>query len=88
MFGYSFIPFENLKVKVGELEKVVLDYLYFHPEIRDVDDLDALRFNKEVLSSNLDQDKLYSYSKLFESKALNKRLKVLDSYLEEYATHR
>ena len=65
---------------MAELEKAILDYLYLHSEIQTVADMEALRFNTDVLAG-IDLGKFMSYLSLFKSRALEKRVKVLTSYL-------
>jgi hypothetical protein len=60
---------------MAELEKAILDYLYLHPEIQTVSDMEALRFNADVLAG-IDSGKFMSYLSLFKSRALEKRVQV------------
>lgn len=79
-FGYQLIDNEEHTIKIAKLEKTVLDYLYFNSRIRSVDDFFELRWNKEVLKS-MDFDLLNQYLQLFDSKALNRRIKQLIKYI-------
>ena len=60
---------------MAELEKAILDYLYLHPEIQTVADMEALRFNADVLGG-IDWQKFEIYLSLFKSRALEKRVQV------------
>ena len=60
---------------MAELEKAILDYLYLHPEIQTVADMEALRFNVDVLKG-INWEQFVSYLSLFKSRALEKRVLV------------
>ena len=66
---------------MAELEKAILDYLYLHPEIQTVSDMEALRLNADILGE-IDWEKFTIYLSLFKSRALEKRVQVLTSYLQ------
>jgi predicted transcriptional regulator of viral defense system len=82
MFGYTYVAYEHLRVKVGEVEKVVLDYLYLHPEVMAVDDLEALRWNKDSLKEAVDFERLDGYLPLFDTKTLYDRVGLLREFLK------
>ena len=79
-FGYKALNSSTQPILMAELEKAILDYLYLHPEIQTVADMEALRFNADVLEG-INWEKFVSYLSLFDSRALEKRVKVLTSYL-------
>jgi predicted transcriptional regulator of viral defense system len=79
-FGYRLIPFQHQTIKLASLEKTILDYLYLNPHINEVNDFEALRWNRIELV-NLNQNLMNNYLELFDSKALNKRVTLLKSYL-------
>ncbi len=66
---------------VSDLEKTVLDFLYFYPKYRQVEDFKELRFNKEILKENLDLQKMEKYLKIFNNKQLEKRFNNLKQYI-------
>ena len=74
-FGYKIIYSSTQPLLMAELEKAILDYLYLHPEIQTVADMEALRFNADVLSG-IDWRKFAIYLSLFKSRALEKRVQV------------
>jgi len=74
-FGYKILKNNTLPVLIAEPEKAVLDYLYLHPEIQTAQDMEAIRLNQESLDS-LDWEKLAQYLELFNSRALEKRVRV------------
>ena len=74
-FGYKTIYSSSQPLLMAELEKAILDYLYLHPEIQTVADMEALRFNADVLGG-IDWQKFAIYLSLFKSRALEKRVQV------------
>jgi predicted transcriptional regulator of viral defense system len=74
-FGYKTIYSSSQPILMAELEKAILDYLYLHPEIQTVADMEALRFNADVLGG-IDWQKFAIYLSLFKSRALEKRVQV------------
>ena len=74
-FGYKTIYSSTQPLLMAELEKAILDYLYLHPEIQTVADMEALRFNADVLGG-IDWRKFAIYLSLFKSRALEKRVQV------------
>ena len=79
-FGYKTIYSSSQPILMAEIEKAILDYLYLHPEIQTVADMEALRFNADVLGG-IDWQKFAIYLSLFKSRALEKRVQVLTFYL-------
>ena len=74
-FGYKTLNSSPQPILMAELEKAILDYLYLHPEIQTVADMEALRFNVDVLKG-INWEKFVSYLSLFKSRALEKRVLV------------
>jgi predicted transcriptional regulator of viral defense system len=81
-FGYKLIEINGLNSSIANLEKTILDYLYFHSELKTMLDFQALRWDKERLKE-MDFEKLEDYLTLFESKALIKRYSLLINYLND-----
>lgn len=79
-FGYRLITYQNQSFKLATLEKTILDYLYLNPHINEVNDFEALRWNRLELV-NLNQNLMNNYLELFDSKALNQRVVNFKSYL-------
>ncbi len=79
-FGYQLLSYKTKQIKIATLEKATLDYLYLNSHIADVNDIKALRWNKEKLI-NMNFQLFKKYQILFNSKALNKRVKQLLNYL-------
>ncbi len=54
MRWYDIVKIWEKMVKIGRLEKVLLDYIYLHPEIKSEDDLDEMRFNYYIFGEKGD----------------------------------
>ena len=52
-FGYKLIEINGLNSSIANLEKTILDYLYFHSELKTLLDFQALRWDKERLKVGL-----------------------------------
>lgn len=82
LFGYTVIEISPMKkFKMAKLEKAVLDYLYLNPNIKSSDDLEGLRWNKSQLKDLMDNSIFIQYLKIFNKKALNRRVDHLKEYL-------
>lgn len=81
MFGYQVIEKgQNSKFKIARLEKAVLDYLYWNPDLQSEEDLEGLRWNTDLISSLDDNPLLWKYLNIFNSKVLVRRVKMLMEY--------
>lgn len=80
-WGYTIIEHKNHGIKVAELEKAILDYLYLNPSIVTVEDFEGLRWNKEEIR-RIDWEKLEKYQKIFTSKSIDSKIKNLKQYLK------
>ena len=81
MFGYEVIDNgQNIKFKIARLEKAVLDYLYWNPDLQSEEDLEGLRWNTDLISSLDDNPMFWKYLKIFNSKVLDRRVKILMEY--------
>lgn len=81
-FGYQVIKWKEFPLKMAELEKVLLDYLYLNTHIKTIQDLEGLRLNTGDLKERLNVEKYNNYLVLFGSKALSARATLLLKYLE------
>ena len=61
-FGFKTEALEGYYIKIAELEKVILDYLYFR---NDIYSIDMLIEKLERAQGRLDIDKLFGYAKKF-----------------------
>lgn len=80
-FGYQIITTNQITYKIASLEKTIADYFYFNPQIKEVADIQGLRFNEELLKEKLDRQELGRIMSIFGSEALNARIKMLIDYL-------
>ena len=75
-FGYRLHQNEDTVIKIAEPEKVILDFLYLK-KLNSEEDIDALRINRIQNDELVDYDKLDRYQQIFNSKVLNKRIRIL-----------
>lgn len=80
-FGYEVIENNDRPFTLATPEKAILDYLYLHSEITSIEDLEELRFNREIINSMVDKEKLNTYLNQFDNLELNNRAKLLLKYL-------
>jgi predicted transcriptional regulator of viral defense system len=82
MFGYLVVKQDqHIQFKIASLEKAVLDYLYWNFSIDSVDDFEGLRWNQQELSSLMDNALFRRYLKVFDNKALERRVELLMEYI-------
>lgn len=81
-FGYGVIEWQGFPIKMAQVEKVLLDYLYLNTHINTEQHLEALRLNVHDLREQLNLQKLNDYMVLFGSRALSTRVGVLLKHLE------
>ncbi len=80
-FGYRLEAGQDFQYALAGPEKTLIDYLYLHPEIRLVADLQVRRWNKSAINQQIKPKKLMAYETLIASPALSKRLKILLGFL-------
>jgi len=83
-FWYDVINFWNRNFLIWELEKVILDFLYFRKNITWIEDFEELRFNKIELKNKLNFKKLQEYAKIFNKKVLDKKINILIDYINKW----
>ncbi len=82
MFGYRVVEREKkIKYKIASIEKAVLDYLYWNAGIDSGEDLEGLRWNKQQLLYLEDNSLFWKYLKIFNSKALARRVEVVLEFI-------
>ena len=81
MFGYQLMDWNGIKIKMADLEKLMLDYLYLNHSFKTVEALESLRLNTDYLNLELKKDKFNQYLSLFKSQALEKRAATFLKYL-------
>lgn len=80
-FGYRLEEWDNHRLLVADPEKTLIDYLYLHSEIEGTKDLEALRWNPEILTEICSMDRLEKYETYIASPALSRRLDIMREYL-------
>lgn len=75
MFGYELREHDGHRYQVAEIEKAILDYLYFNSKINDNESFEGMRFNISELKEKINMEKFNKYLEAFHSKALEKRAK-------------
>ena len=82
MFGYRVVvQGKMIKYKIASLEKAVLDYLYWNKKINSTDAFAGLRWNRQELSVLQDNPLFQKYLKIFDNKALDRRVALLMEYI-------
>ena len=82
MFGYRIVEKDQTtKYKIANLEKAVLDYLYWNARIDSGEDFVGLRWNKQELLRLEDNPLFVKYLAVFDNKALERRVAMLMEYI-------
>jgi hypothetical protein len=78
MFGYELKPMaDNRTIQFATLEKALLDLLYLYPFYDSEQELKELRLDEDYMQDDLNKDLLMDYCDKFQSKALDRRIKLL-----------
>jgi predicted transcriptional regulator of viral defense system len=81
-FGYKLVFQNNLTYKIAEIEKALLDFFYFRKDILDENAIRELRINKDIFKKKVNQKKLMKYLKVFNSKKMEEKIKLLNNYVK------
>jgi hypothetical protein len=65
------------RLRIAHPEKAVADFFYLRTSYNSEDEIRELRFNEASLDGGLDREKLLSYTEMFETLALEKRIRIL-----------
>lgn len=84
-FGYTIEGQENSKFKIAEPEKAILDLLYLRSDIKNIEDISSLRINPDIYKERINNIKLDSYLKIFNSPSLDKKVTLLKKYINNNA---
>ena len=77
-FGYELKPMaDNHTIQFATPEKALLDLLYLYPFYDSEQELEELRLDEDYLHDDLNKDLLMDYCDMFQSKALDHRVKLL-----------
>ena len=82
MFGYELLEHDGYRYKIAEMEKAVLDYLYFNSNINNEESYKGLRFNVAEFKEKVDAEKFNKYLLAFSNEALTKRVKKFLTYIQ------
>ncbi len=78
LFGYELKPMaDNRTIQFAAPEKALLDLLYLYPFYDREQELEELRLDEDYLHDDLNKDLLMDYCMRFQSKALERRVKLL-----------
>ena len=80
-FGYQLEEWNDHRYAMAEPEKTLIDYLYLHNEVKETDDIEALRWNAAEIKCRISMKTLNSYEAYISSPALSRRLNTLKTYL-------
>lgn len=80
-FWYEVLELKDNKILIASLEKALIDYFYLYDNVKNIIDLEYLRFNKDILKEKLDINLLKRYSNLLNSKVVSKRIELLIKYI-------
>ena len=84
-FGYRLVSFGNIRVKMADPEKTLLDFLYLNPHLDSAAHFFELRLNMWELGEKVRIEEINKYLKLFDSKALTARVNKFTQFLENNA---
>ena len=65
------------KLRIACPEKALADFFYLRTSYNSEEEIRELRFNEDALDGGLDREKLRSYTEMFETLALEKRIRIL-----------
>jgi predicted transcriptional regulator of viral defense system len=81
-FGYKVLSVEGRNIKIADPEKTLLDFLYFHKNIKNEDDLEAYRFNYFLMKKEIDWKKIEVYKQVYNSQILDIKLSIFKTLLD------
>jgi len=82
LFGSELREYNGQHYQIAEIEKAVLDYLYFNSKISDEESFEGMRFNAAQFREKANIDKFNLYLNAFDNKALVKRAKKFLTYIQ------
>ncbi len=81
-FAYKIIKINETSFKMAEPEKALLDFLYLRSDIKNENDIEELRLNKEVFKEIINQEKLKQYTEVFNSKTLSAKIVKINKIMK------
>ena len=82
MFGYKLVKYSNHVFKIAEAEKAILDLFYIKPHLKELEDFEELRIDKESFINEVSIKKLEKYAEAFKSVAFMKRIRKFLRYMK------
>ncbi len=76
-FGYRLVTHNDKHFKIASPQKALLDYLYLHPSIENVQDFESLRLNKPVFFERVQKESFAEALSRFSQERLTKRAEAL-----------
>ena|SRR3989344_5588773 len=80
-FGYELQNVRSRSYKIASPEKALLDYLYMHPNIRDENDFEGMRFDAPGMRERLNMKTFEGYRDRFEVQAFSRRAHALQEFI-------
>jgi predicted transcriptional regulator of viral defense system len=85
-WGYHLEKYGAYSIKIADLPKALLDFLYLHPHLDSADHFFELRFNMFEVQKKLDLNEFDRYLDRFASPSLRSRAQSFIKYLENHAS--
>ena len=85
MFGYTIKKIWSLTYKIAEIEKAVLDFFYFRPDLESIQDFEDTRIDCYEFMQQADIGKFTTYAKQYPSKKFHSRMMDFISYAQANA---
>lgn len=85
MFGYKLKKIWDLTYKIAEIEKAVLDFLYFRTNITTLTDFEELRFDCYEFIQQANISTMQKYACQYPSKKFQKKIQDFISYIRQNA---
>lgn len=73
-FGYKLVKYDQKSFKIAEVEKAILDYLYFNPRLKTAADFEGIRIDLDSFQEQVNQERLKKYLSEFNQKTFQKRV--------------
>lgn len=82
-FGYKLVRYNEKSFKVAEVEKAILDYLYFNPSLKTTEDFESIRIDEDSFKEQVNKEKLKRYLAQYKQRTFEKKvgdfLKVIEN---------
>ncbi|MCK4420267.1 hypothetical protein KAW48_00605 [candidate division WOR-3 bacterium] len=78
-FGYALVKYNGSSFKIATIEKCILDYFYLNTDIKQKEDFESLRIDRDRFFEDVKEEKLFEFLNRFSVGALTERI---ESFLE------